>query len=123
MYEYSFKLDRVIDGDTVDGIIDLGFGIYTHKRIRLLGIDAPEIRLQSKIKDKNQRVLEKKAGLRAKAKLKEMLDSQEIIVKTELDKSGKFGRVLGTLLTKGRDSLLNINKLLLAQGYVKEYEI
>ena len=123
MYEYSFKLDRVIDGDTVDGTIDLGFGIYTHKRIRLLGIDAPETRLQSKIKDKNQRLLEKKAGLRAKAKLKEILDSQEIVINTQLDKSGKFGRILGTLLTKESDSLLNINKLLLAQGYVKEYKI
>jgi micrococcal nuclease len=120
MYEYSFALNRVVDGDTVDGVIDLGFGIFAHKRIRLLGIDAPETRLQSKIKDKNKRLLEKEAGLRAKARLVEMLSHEEILIRTQLDKNGKFGRVLGTLLTKEGE---NINKLLLSQGYVKEYKI
>jgi micrococcal nuclease len=121
MYEYGFKLDRVVDGDTVDGTIDLGFGICVKKRIRLLGINAPETRLQSKIEDEGKRIAEKEAGLRAKDKLAELLFNKQISIKTELDKTGKFGRVLGTLYTLENECLLNINDFLVIKGYVRKY--
>jgi len=122
MYEYGFKLDRVVDGDTVDGTIDLGFGISVKKRIRLLGINAPETRLQRKIKDEAKRLAEKELGLRAKDKLSDMLSNQKIIIQTKLDKTGKFGRVLGTLLIEQAEEQLNINEFLLSKGYVRKYE-
>ena len=122
MYEYGFKLDRVVDGDTVDGIIDLGFGISVKKRIRLLGINAPETRLQRKIKDETARIAEKELGLRAKDKLSDMLHNRKIIIQTKLDKTGKFGRVLGTLLIEQSEEKLNINEFLLSKGYVRKYE-
>ena len=122
MYDYGFKLDRVVDGDTVDGTIDLGFGISVKKRIRLLGINAPETRLQRKIKDEAKRLAEKELGLRAKDKLSDMLHDQRIIIQTKLDKTGKFGRVLGTLLIEQSEEKLNINEFLLSKGYVRKYE-
>jgi len=122
MYEYGLKLDRVVDGDTVDGLIDLGFGISVKKRIRLLGINAPETRLQRKIKDEAKRMAEKELGLRAKDKLTELLHNKDIIIQTKLDKTGKFGRVLGTLIVVEHNSKLNINDFLLLKGYVRKYE-
>lgn len=121
MYEYNIKLTRIIDGDTVEGMIDLGFGIHVKKKIRLSGIDAPETRLQRKIKDVMQREKEKQMGLMAKAKLRELLKGQSITVKTELDKTGKFGRVLGTLYTHENETPLNINNFLLMNGFAEEY--
>ena len=122
MYEYGLKLDRIVDGDTVDGLIDLGFGISVKKRIRLLGINAPETRLQRKIKDEAKRMAEKELGLRAKDKLAELLHNKDIIIQTKLDKTGKFGRVLGTLIVVENESKLNINDFLLLKGYVRKYE-
>lgn len=122
MYEYKFTLHRVVDGDTVDGEIDLGFNISVKKRIRLVGINAPETRLQSKIKDEEKRLAEKEAGLRAKDKLADMLHAKEILIKTKLDKTGKFGRVLGTLFTLEEQGLLDINDFLLSKGYVRKYK-
>jgi micrococcal nuclease len=102
MYEYSFKFTRVVDGDTVDGIIDLGFGVSLSERIRLYGIDAPETRLQRSIKDYEERVLEKKKGLKAKSRLLELLkhgssQPEGLIIQTFLDKKGKYGRILGDI--------------------------
>ena len=91
MYEYRCTVVKIIDGDTVDVDIDLGFGIWMHKeRIRLLGIDTPE----SRTRDKE----EKKYGLAAKKYLTEMLnDEGGIVLKTKKDAEGKFGRILGEL--------------------------
>jgi len=102
MYEYKFKFSRVIDGDTVDGVIDLGFGVSLKERIRLIGINAPETRLQKSIKDPKERAAEKEKGLKAKARLKALLkegsDQPEgLYIKTFLDKKGKYGRVLGDI--------------------------
>ena len=102
MYEYKFKFSRVIDGDTVDGVIDVGFGISLKERIRLIGINAPETRLQTSIKDIKERYAEKERGLKAKARLKALLKegSQQpegLYIKTFLDKKGKYGRVLGDI--------------------------
>jgi micrococcal nuclease len=97
MYEYKCKIIKVVDGDTVDVDIDLGFGVWLKKeRVRMMGIDTPESRTRDKV--------EKKFGLAAKAKLKEMLPlGSTSVLKTEIDRSGedakgKFGRILGDFL-------------------------
>lgn len=102
MFEYKFKVKRVVDGDTVDGIIDLGFGVQLHERVRLLGIDAPETFLQKSIKDPEERKAEKERGLKAKKRLKEILahgakQPEGLHIETFLDKKGKYGRILGEI--------------------------
>ena len=102
MYEYKFKFLRVVDGDTVDGVIDLGFNVSLKERVRLYGINAPETRLQRSIKDIKERQAEKERGLKAKARLKELLTEAEkqpegLYIETFLDKKGKYGRILGDI--------------------------
>ena len=89
MYEYSCKIVRVVDGDTVDVDIDLGFGVWRHKeRIRLHGIDTPESRTRD--------LEEKKFGLLAKKQVEHFLPEGSIqTLLTVKDKAGKFGRILG----------------------------
>ena len=91
MYEYRCKVVHIVDGDTVDVDIDLGFGVWLRKeRIRLFGIDTPESRTRD--------LEEKKYGLAAKKFLTEMLDDEGgIVLKTKKDAEGKFGRILGQL--------------------------
>ena len=91
MFEYSCKLIKVIDGDTIDIDIDLGFGVWLrNQRIRMYGIDTPESRTRD--------LEEKKYGLAAKKFLTGMLDDKGgIILKTHKDATGKFGRILGEL--------------------------
>ena len=95
MWTYRAKVIRVIDGDTVDVDIDLGFGIWQkNERVRIMGIDTPESRTRNKI--------EKKFGLAAKAKLQSLL-GKDTVLKTTINKKGvdmkgKFGRVLGDFL-------------------------
>ena len=91
MYQYKAKLIRVVDGDTVDAMIDCGFNTFKKERIRLYGIDAPESRTRDKA--------EKKRGLAAKARLKELIKEgkNKFIVETSIDKKGKYGRLLGRL--------------------------
>ena len=94
MYTYKSRLDRVVDGDTVDAFIDLGFDTHVKKRIRLYGMDAWE----SRTRDKQ----EKKYGLAAKAELKVLLDDDDIkLVTKKYDAKGKFGRILGDFFVKG----------------------
>ena len=89
MYNYKATCTRVVDGDTIDAMIDLGFGVYTKKRIRLAEIDAPE----SRTKDKQEKIL----GLAAKDRLKAILDGADNKFDLESREIGKFGRVLGKL--------------------------
>ena len=91
MYEYRCKILRVVDGDTVDVDIDLGFGVWMHKqRIRMYGIDTPESRTRD--------LEEKKYGNAAKEFITGMLDDEGgIVLKTRKDKEGKYGRILGEL--------------------------
>jgi len=110
MYNYKIKLDRVIDGDTVDAYIDLGFDISVHKRIRLAGIDSPESRTRD--------LEEKKKGLAAKERLKEILASDNIIMKSH--GKGKYGRVLGELYVE-KDQEISVNEILVREGHAKEY--
>ena len=107
MYTYKAKLDRVIDGDTVDAYIDLGFDITIHKRIRLAGIDTPESRSRD--------LEEKERGLAAKASLIELLKDGEFTLESK--EVGKYGRVLGILIIDE----ININKTLVEEGYAVEY--
>tara|TARA_Y100001973_G_C5204626_1_gene340550 strand:- start:3352 stop:3765 length:414 start_codon:yes stop_codon:yes gene_type:complete len=112
MYTYKAKLDRVIDGDTIDVNMDLGFDITIHKRIRLAGIDTPESRTRD--------LEEKKRGLASKARLIELLDKGDLVV--ESTDVGKFGRVLGNLTVHPEGDLpININKTLVKEGYAVEY--
>ena len=94
MYEYRAIVLRVVDGDTVDVDIDLGFGIWMKReRVRMMGIDTPESRTRDKV--------EKVFGLAAKERLRELLPvGSTTVLKTEIDKKGedakgKFGRILG----------------------------
>ena len=107
MYTYKAKLDRVVDGDTVDANINLGFDITIHKRIRLTGIDTPESRTRD--------LEEKKRGLAAKNRLIELLGNGEFILESR--EVGKFGRVLGTIHV----GKANINDQLVEEGHAVEY--
>ena len=91
MYEYRCKLRKMVDGDTVDIDIDLGFGVWLQdERVRLYGIDTPESRTRD--------LEEKKYGLAAKEYVENFLDDKWLTLKTkEYDSKGKFGRILGEL--------------------------
>jgi len=107
MYTYKFKLKRIVDGDTVDGFIDLGFNVSIKVRVRLSGIDTPESRTRN--------LREKKYGFEAKDRLSELLDSDDIIIKSH--GLGKYGRVLGTFYVDDVD----INRAMIEEGYAIEY--
>lgn len=94
-YSYNVIVYRVVDGDTVDVDIDLGFGIWMRgQRIRLNGIDAPESRTRN--------LNEKKWGYAAKEFVCEMIDDAEsVVIETQLDKTGKYGRILGDIICDG----------------------
>ena len=116
MYEYRCKILRVVDGDTVDVDIDLGFGVWMHKeRVRMMGIDTPESRTRDSI--------EKQFGLASKDKLKSLLPIGSMqILKTEIDKSGedakgKFGRILGDFLIEGKRA----SEILIEEGFAVAY--
>lgn len=114
MYTYKAKLVRVIDGDTIDAEIDLGFNVLIRQRIRLYGIDTPE----SRTKD----LEEKERGLAAKQRLIELLP-REFVVETILNKRGKFGRILGILHVSDTDgNSKNINDVLVEEGHAVRYE-
>jgi endonuclease YncB( thermonuclease family) len=117
MYEYFAELRRVVDGDTVDVTIDCGFNMHVKERVRLKGINTPECRTRD--------LEEKEKGLAAKARLIEILESwgNRMIVRTSIDKKGKFGRLLGELIHPdgqgSRDD--NANTMLLLEGHATEY--
>ena len=114
MYEYKIKqVVKVVDGDTIDVEIDLGFDISIMKRVRLAGIDTPESRTTDKY--------EKSLGLESKARLKQLLsDAKLIVIKTEKPNSSeKFGRVLGWLYID--DTNISVNDTLIASGYAWSY--
>lgn len=112
MYEYNIKITRVIDGDTVDGMIDLGFNTHTFKRVRFVGINAPETRTRDKA--------EKEKGIIAKNWLKQLVEeNDEFIIVSH--GTGKFGRVLGELYVVKGDRKQSVNKMMLNAGLVVEY--
>ena len=112
MYEYKATIRRVVDGDTVDVTLDLGFNIMYNSRIRLLGIDTPESRTRD--------LEEKKRGLAAKDRVKELCPvGSSITLKTTKDGRGKFGRILGEIFVPG--AVQSINQLLVEEGHAVEY--
>jgi len=115
MYEYRAKVIKVIDGDTVDVDIDLGFGIsLNNERVRIMGIDTPESRTRDKV--------EKKFGLASKARLKELL-GKTTVLKTQINKKGedmkgKFGRVLGDFVTENGKM---VTEIMIKEGHCVPY--
>ena len=109
---YSAKLQRVVDGDTCDALIDLGFDTWVKKRIRFYGVDTWESRTRN--------LEEKKKGLAAKAYVKDLLENSDegkFLLKSH--GVGKYGRVLGELCVKGNDT--SVNELLKENGHASEY--
>ena len=125
MYEYFVEeIKNVVDGDTIDVVIDLGFDILFASRVRLAGIDTPESRTTDKV--------EKALGLEAKEYLKKQLkDAKSVVIRTEkMNSSEKYGRILGWVYVNGESESVN-NKMIndgYAWGYlgetkVKDFEI
>jgi micrococcal nuclease len=114
MYEYHVrKVTKVVDGDTIDVDIDLGFDISFSSRVRLAGIDTPE----SRTTDKTEKAL----GLEVKKKLTDLIaNAKDIVIRTEkMDSSEKYGRILGWLYLDGE--ALSVNEALVAGGYAWGY--
>ena len=114
MWTYRAKVIKVVDGDTVDVDIDLGFGIWQkNERVRIMGIDTPESRTRDKV--------EKKFGLAAKARLKSLLGPKPVlqttISKKGIDMKGKFGRVLGDFLIDGKQ----VSQIMCKEGHAVAY--
>jgi len=120
MYEYRVNVIKVVDGDTVDVDIDLGFGVWLKgERVRIMGIDTPESRTSDKV--------EKKFGLAAKARLKSLLGKQAVL-KTQVNKDGedmkgKFGRILGDFeaYDAKRDRHTMVTEILIDEGHAVAY--
>lgn len=112
MYEYKAKLDRVIDGDTLDLVIDIGFKMTTNQRIRLAHIDTPEI---FRVKHDSE---EYKKGIEAKHHVEKRLADNQNEMKIQTYKSpGKYGRYIGIIWL--RDSDISLNEELVQKGYAK----
>jgi endonuclease YncB( thermonuclease family) len=112
MYEYKVKeVVKVVDGDTIDVVIDLGFDLSKKERVRLAGIDTPESRTRD--------LKEKKLGLEAKEHLSTNLtNAKQLIISTEKD--GKYGRMLGTIHMN--DDIVSLNQQMIDKGYAWEYD-
>jgi micrococcal nuclease len=120
VYEYKATINKVVDGDTVDVDIDLGFGIVlANERVRIMGIDTPESRTRDKV--------EKLFGLAAKDRLKSLL-GKTAILKTQVSKNGedmkgKFGRILGdfTVYDSKKDAWRTVTSILIEEGHAVAY--
>ena len=114
MYEYRVKkVHKVVDGDTIDVDIDLGFSVSFFSRVRLAGIDTPESRTTD--------AKEKTLGLEVKEKIKkELAAAKDVVIKTEKpDSSEKYGRILGWLFLDGAE--VSLNQKLINEGYAWTY--
>jgi micrococcal nuclease len=114
MYEYYVrKVENVVDGDTIDVLIDLGFDILFQSRVRLAGIDTPE----SRTKDLKEKAL----GIESKEYLKKALkDAKSVIIKTEkMNSTEKFGRILGWIYVNG--DTVSLNDIMINDGYAWGY--
>ena len=111
MYEYGCKVERVVDGDTVDVTLDLSFDILYKSRIRLYGIDTPESRTRN--------LDEKARGKLAKSFLEDAINNgKKVVIQTKLkDSRGKFGRVLGDIVVDG----ININQSMVDNFHAAAY--
>ena len=121
MYEYNAKCLRVVDGDTIDVMIDLGFSTWKKVRVRLDGINTPESRTRD--------LEEKKRGLAAKARLQDIMDLNESELLLKVNGIGKYGRALGELMVDSVGGLTdigltktNVNQLLIKEGHAVKYD-
>ena len=106
-YCYKAKCVKVYDGDTITLDIDLGFNLkMLSQKVRLLGINTPEIRGKAK-----------KAGLVSRDRLRELIDGKDVVMLSHKDRTGKYGRWLATIYV----GYLNVNQLLIDEGLAKEY--
>ena len=114
LYHYNAKVSRVVDGDTIDVVLDLGFDVSLKARVRFFGIDAPESRTRD--------AEEKMRGLESKAYVQNWIDGHDnkIIIETSLDERGKFGRILGRILCPD-DECDCLNDDMVEYGYASEY--
>jgi micrococcal nuclease len=112
MYTYRVKLVRVIDGNTIDAEINLGFNVVMRQRIKLYGIATHGIHT----KDNEER----ERGMAAKQRLTEILP-KEFIVETILNKRGKVGRIMGILHIEEHDERININDAMVEEGHAVRY--
>ena len=110
--EFHVTITKIVDGDTVDVDIDLGFGIWQkNERVRIMGIDTPELRGSERLD-----------GLKAKQRLCELILGKQVAITTHKDKTGKYGRWLVTIWDLSNDGVwTNINDLLLSEGYAEVY--
>jgi micrococcal nuclease len=106
MYTYRAKIINVYDGDTCKALVDLGFRITFEIKIRLSKINAPEVRGE-----------EREEGLKSKKRLEELILNKNVIIKTDKDKTEKYGRWLAEIFVNDE----NINQLLISEGYAKLY--
>ena len=116
MFEYYAKLNRVVDGDTIDVEVDLGFDIWHKARVRMMGIDTP--------KSRTRNLEEKALGLASKARLKELLKDRKVKLETSKEGKGKFGRILATVWAcdkKGIEPDINCNTRLIEEGHARPY--
>jgi len=114
-YIYRIReIHKVVDGDTIDASIDLGFDISLEKRIRLAGVDTPESRTTD--------AYEKKLGLESKEWLKKKVESaKDILIKTELpDSTEKYGRIIGHLFINNEPT--SLNNQMIVEGYALAYD-
>ncbi len=112
-YEYNVTIAKVVDGDTVDVDIDLGFGmVYKKQRVRMLGIDTPESRTRD--------LVEKKFGKASKKHLKKLLEEAESITLISHDK-GKFGRILGEIFVHEEGTKVNVNEQMITDHHAVPY--
>ena len=115
MYEYKCKLERVIDGSTIEAEIDLGFNVLVRQRIRLYGIETATMQT-------NDPAIKEKAQI-ARTRLIELLP-KEFICNTVLNKRGKFGRTLGYVYVEQKDGTrMCINDVLVDEGIAIRYEL
>lgn len=118
MYEYKCAVLKVVDGDTVDVDIDLGFGVWVrNERVRIMGIDTPESRTSNEV--------EKLFGSAAKKRVEELMSS-DVILKTQIDKDGedargKFGRVLGDFIVEKNGEERMLTDVMIEEGHAVAY--
>lgn len=117
LYWYKAKVVKIVDGDTIDLDFDLGMGVHKHERVRLMGVDTPEIHGVKKGTEEHL------AGVKAKARVLLWLGAKDLLVETIKDRKGKYGRYLARVYFPDADSnYVCLNDKLLTEGLAKPYD-